>query len=177
MFERFTEQGRQVIVLSQQEARDLGHGFIGTEHLLLGVLGSGVGLGSRILTEAGLDHDALLDEIVARVGRGTGGGIDGEALAAIGIDLDRVREAVEASFGPGALDRPRCGGAIPFTSRSKKALELSLREARTLGHGSIGTEHLVLGLAHDGLGAELLAERGLTLARLRELVRDAAAAA
>jgi ATP-dependent Clp protease ATP-binding subunit ClpA len=172
MFERFTEQARQVVVLSQEEARALGHPFIGTEHLLLGVAGAGAGLGPKILADAGLAHDALRTEVVARVG-----GIDRDALATIGIDLDRVREAVEESFGPGALDPPSCGGRIPFTARSKKALELSLREAIRLDQRAIGTEHILLGLAHDGLAAELLAERGLTLERIRDLVREALAAA
>ena len=111
----------------------------------------------------------LRREIVARVG-----GIDRDALATIGIDLDRVRERVEESFGAGAVDPPSCEGRIPFTAKAKKALELALREAVHLERRGIGTEHILLGLAHDGLAAELLAERGLTPARIRDLVRAAA---
>ena len=169
MFERMTGQARQVVVLAAEEAGGLDHAFIGTEHLLLGLAGSAAGLGTRILGDAGVEHDMLRREIVARVG-----GIDRDALATIGIDLDRVRERVEESFGAGALDPPSCEGRIPFTAKAKKALELALREAVHLERRGIGTEHILLGLAHDGLAAELLAERGLTPARIPDLVRAAA---
>jgi ATP-dependent Clp protease ATP-binding subunit ClpA len=176
MFERFTDQARDVVVRAQDEARVLGHGFIGTEHLLLGLLDAG-GIGGRVLGDAGLEAGELRREIAALVGRGPAG-IDGDALAAIGIDLDRVREAVEASFGEGALESRRPGGRIPFTARAKKVLELALREAKHLGHNSIGTEHILLGLVRaEGIAAELLGARGLTPERVRELVREALAAA
>jgi ATP-dependent Clp protease ATP-binding subunit ClpA len=176
MFERFTEQARDVVVRAQEEARALGHGFIGTEHLLLGIVG-GNGVGARVLADAGLDAGELRSEIAALVGRGPAG-IDGDALAAIGIDLDRVREAVEAAFGEGALEARRPCGQIPFTARAKKVLELALREAKHLGHGYIGTEHILLGLVRaEGIAPELLGRRGLTPDRVRELVREALAAA
>jgi ATP-dependent Clp protease ATP-binding subunit ClpA len=87
---------------------------------------------------------------------------DAQALSAIGIDLDAVREAVEATFGPGALDPepPKGCARIPFTPRAKKVLELSLREALRLQHNYIGTEHILLGLIRegDGIAARILAE-------------------
>lgn len=172
MFERFTEQARHVVLLAQHEARSLGHGSIGTEHLLLAVAGAPRGLGPRLLGDHGVQRDELRREIVQRVGA-----IDRDALATIGIDLDRVREAVEATFGPGALERTR-GGAIPFTANAKRALELALRESQALRADCIGAEHILLGLTRCGdLAAELLAERGLTHDRVETLVRAALTAA
>ena len=183
MFERFTEDARRAVVLAQEEAVALRHGWIGTEHVLLGVLRAG-GDGARLLAGFGVDAAGVRDDVVRIVGRGEDD-IDRDALATLGIDLDAVRERVERAFGPGALSRRgRCrrGGAGPAASRSraraKKALELTLREAISLGERDLRGEHLVLGLLRegDGVAARVLAERGVTLAAARERVagRDAA---
>jgi ATP-dependent Clp protease ATP-binding subunit ClpA len=165
MFERFTDRARAVTVDAQLAARRLGHGHIGTEHLLLGLL-QGDGVAARVLAGLGVTAAAVEREILAEVGRGPLGVGDAEALGAIGIDLDEVRRRMEAVFGPGALHwhpDPRCrrgrlrpGGHIPFTPRSKKVLELSLREALALKHNYIGTEHLLLGLVREGEGLAML---------------------
>jgi ATP-dependent Clp protease ATP-binding subunit ClpC len=138
MFERFTDRARQVIVLAQQEARDLGHNYIGTEHILL----------------------ALVDE---------GHGVAARALEAMGISGDAVRQQVEEIIGRG---QGASEGHIPFTPRSKKVLELSLREALQLGHHYIGTEHILLGLLRegDGVGAHVLVDLGADLNRTRQEV-------
>jgi ATP-dependent Clp protease ATP-binding subunit ClpA len=178
MFERFTKDARAAVVAAQEEAAALRHGWIGTEHVLLGVLVTG-GDGARLLTGFGVDASGVRDDIVRIIGRGEDD-IDSAALATLGIDLDAVRERVERAFGPGALSRPRgCGeGRLPFTPRSKKALELSLRESLALGAGEIRGDHLVLGLLHegDGVAAQILAARGVTLDAARSKVqgRDAA---
>ena len=182
MFERFTDDARQAVALAQEEAVALRHGWIGTEHVLLGVMRSG-GDGARLLAGFGVDPDGVREDVVRMVGRGDEG-IDPEALAALGIDLDEVRERVERAFGPGALIRRRpcrrgiLGPHIPFTPRAKKALELALREALSLGQRDLRGEHIVLGLLRegDGVAARVLTERGVTLAAARERVagRDAA---
>src|SRR5207253_1399764 len=118
MFERFTERARQVVVLAQDEARALKHNYIGTEHLLLGLLREKEGLGARVLESLGVRLPAVRDEVERIIGQG-----------------DEV----------GA-------GQIPFTPRSKKVLELSLREALAFGHSYIGTEHLLLGIVAEGEG-------------------------
>ena len=97
MFERFTDRARRVVVLAQEEARMLDHNYIGTEHILLGLIHEGEGVAAR-------------------------------ALTALGISLDATRQAVEDIIGRGT-QAP--SGHIPFTPRSKKVLELSLREALT----------------------------------------------
>jgi ATP-dependent Clp protease ATP-binding subunit ClpA len=166
MFERFTDRARKATVDAQVAARDLGHGYIGTEHLLLGLLQAG-GIAARVLGGLGVTAAAVERQVLAEVGRGPLGPGDAEALGAIGIDLEEVRRRVEAAFGPGALQwRPGrgCGrsklppfaGRTPFTPRAKKVLELSLREALALKHNYIGTEHILLGLVREGEGLAML---------------------
>jgi ATP-dependent Clp protease ATP-binding subunit ClpA len=164
MFERFTDRARNVVVDAQVQARRLGHGYVGTEHILLGLL-QGDGIAARVLGSLGVTSEAVEREVLAEVGRGPLGSEDAAALGAIGIDLDEVRRRVEASFGPGALHWrpgggcrriPLIGGHIPFTPRAKKVLELSLREALALKHKYIGTEHILLGLIREGEGLAML---------------------
>ena len=181
MFVRFTDDAREAVTAAQTEAGILRHGWIGTEHVLLGVLATDGG-GAR-LAGCGVDAAGVRDDIVRMVGRGDDD-IDPAALATLGIDLEAVRERVERAFGPGALSRRgRCrrGGVsmrLPFCPRAKKALELTLREAISLGDRDLRAEHIVLGLLRegDGVAARLLTERGVTLAVAREKVagRDAA---
>jgi ATP-dependent Clp protease ATP-binding subunit ClpC len=137
MFERFTDRARRVLVLAQDEARLLRHDFIGTEHLLLGVLGEGESTAA-----------ALLD--------------------AVGVTLVAVREAVVATIGRGDERAPACENP-PFTPRTKKALELSLREALELGHDEIAPAHLLLGVLRqgDGVACEVLIALAVDLAELR----------
>jgi hypothetical protein len=138
VFERFTDRARTVLVLAQEEARLLNHSFIGTEHILLGLI-----------------HE--------------GDGVAAKALRTFGISLEAVREKVEETIvvsGAAPMAPP------PFTPRAKKVLELSLREALQLGHHSIGTEHLLLGLVREGEGvaATLLISLGADLGRVRQEV-------
>jgi ATP-dependent Clp protease ATP-binding subunit ClpA len=182
MFERFSDEARQAVALAQDEALELRHGWIGTEHLLLGLLRAG-GDGARLLTGFGIQLASVREEVLAVIGPGEED-IDREALATLGIDLDVVRERVERSFGRGALSRRGgCGRGIlgrqvPFTPRAKKALELTLREGIALGARELRGEHLVLGLLRtdDGVAAKVLQKHGVALdtARARVQGRDAA---
>ena len=183
MFERFTDAARRVVVLAQDEARTLRHHYIGTEHLLLGVLGEEEGVAAATLRTFGLTVAAVRADVVRELASG-GPPSDAEALRAIGIDLDVVRARVEESFGPGALEhaghgcrrrrwRRRRGrttaGHIPFTPRAKNVLELALREPLRLGDRHLGTEHILLGLLREGegLAVQVLVERGVPPAHLR----------
>ncbi len=188
MFERFTDRARECVVQAQVEAGELRHGYIGTEHLLLGILREGTGVGARVLNHLGIDVGKARAEVVALIGQGPleTDENDAEALRAIGIDVEEVRRRIEETFGPGALDRRvrprwrrlgrgRCApisGHIPFTPRAKKVLELSLREAVALGHNYIGTEHILLGLVREreGIAAQLLQNRGAGDREIRQLV-------
>jgi ATP-dependent Clp protease ATP-binding subunit ClpA len=169
MFERFTDQARQVVVRAQEEARRLHAHHIGTEHLLLGLLDQDTPT-AAVLARHGLTRESTVAAIRAFTG---GEALDAAALGTVGIDLDAVRDSVEATFGPGALDVPRGTrepkGHIPFTPRAKKVLELSLREAIALKSKSIADGHIALGLLRegDGLAMKVLADRGVDPSGLR----------
>ena len=179
MFERFTTQARTVVTLAQQEARKLGRPNIGTQHVLLGILGTPGTAGLRALDALGI-RERDVREDVRRLDRDRSAfsDQDADALRSVGIDLDEVRRSVEQTFGSGALEAGASAAArswtghVPFTAGSKKALELALREAIHLGHRSIGTEHLLLGLVRDDtcLAARILAARGADRERVRAAV-------
>jgi ATP-dependent Clp protease ATP-binding subunit ClpA len=108
MFARFTHSARQVVVLAQGEARELRHDYIGTEHLLLGLLREGTGRGARALRRLGIELHTVRSEVIRMIGTGSFADDpiqDAEALRAIGIDLEEVRRQIEEAFGPGALER------------------------------------------------------------------------
>jgi ATP-dependent Clp protease ATP-binding subunit ClpC len=138
MFERFTDRARRVVVLAQEEARMLNHNYIGTEHILLGLIHEGEGVAAK-------------------------------ALETLDISLEAVRQQVEEIIGQGDQTP---SGHIPFTPRSKKVFELTLREALQLGHNYIGTEHILLGLIREGEGvaAQVLVRLGADLNRVRQQV-------
>jgi ATP-dependent Clp protease ATP-binding subunit ClpA len=101
------------------------------------------------------------------------------ALESIGIDLRQIRARLEETFGPDALSPPvrprrRPTDPRPFTPRAKNVLELGLREARQLGHGHIGPEHLLLGILREGRGlaARIITDAGLNPATLRRDILD-----
>ncbi len=186
MFERFTHQARTVVVQAQEQARQLKHDHIGTEHLLLALLDPAVGAAAAILAEAGVTTASVRSAVQQHVGqpRAALTDEDAEALRAIGIDLERVLARLEETLGSAALTpvgaparrrflrrrRPvRLGGHIPFTGSSKKVLELSLREALALRSRSIEAEHILLGLLREGQGlaARVLAQQGVDLKQLR----------
>ena len=165
MFERFTAPAREVVTAAQHEARALGHDYLGTEHLVLGMLGDEEGLAGGVLRRLGVTHDVVRTDVLTMVGTRAPRGLDADALATIGIDLDEVRRRVEDAFGPGALERTRAGCPdLRFTPKSKRALEEALRAATKRGDGFIGTEHVLLGVlrVRDSVGAAILRERGVT---------------
>ncbi|MGY1593134.1 Clp protease N-terminal domain-containing protein [Geodermatophilus sp. SYSU D00708] len=180
MFERFTTDARETVVRAQHEARELRHGTIGTEHLLLALFDLPWTPTAQVLGRHGLTREQVVAAVTALVGRDD---LDADALRAVGIDLDAVRDRVEATFGPGALDeRPggrAKGGHIPFSPRAKKVLELSLREAVAQRSRTIREGHIALGLLCEGQGlaVKVLHDRGVDLAALRRDLEATLAAA
>jgi ATP-dependent Clp protease ATP-binding subunit ClpA len=118
MFERFTDTARHVVVQAQDDARELGHGYIGCEHLLLAAAGTDEPVGA-VLRDQGVTPERIKAEILRTSGPGQtadpAGGLDAEALASIGIDLDVVRARIEAAFGPDALTR-----ALPVARQRRR---------------------------------------------------------
>jgi ATP-dependent Clp protease ATP-binding subunit ClpC len=134
-FEKFSERARRVLTLAQEEAQRFNHSYIGTEHVLLGLVREEEGVAAKVLTN-------------------------------LGISLSKVRSAVEFIIGRG--EKPSTG-QIGLTPRAKRVIELAIDEARQFGHNYIGTEHLLLGLLHEGEGvaAGVLDSFGVTLERAR----------
>lgn len=149
MFERFTDRARKVLVLAQECAHEHKHSFIGTEHLLYGLAAEGAGSERGVAASVLSELKITPEDIANKMGEIIGGG------------------AVEFTGNP------------PFTPRSKKVLELGLREALQLGHSYIGTEHLLLGLVREGegAGATILAQLGANFGELRNRVLEAMGAA
>jgi ATP-dependent Clp protease ATP-binding subunit ClpC len=140
MFDRLTERARKVISLARQEAQRFNHEYVGTEHLLLGLVKEGSGVAANVLKN-------------------------------IGVELKRIRLEVEKMVKSGP-DLIKAGSQLPFTPRAKKVLELSLEEARHLGHNYVGTEHILLGLLkeEEGVAARVLQGLGLRPDDVREEV-------
>jgi len=138
MYGRFTERAQKALYFAREEAKDASYPYVGTEHLLLGLIREGEGVAAKV-------------------------------LAAIGLDADKVRSAVaqivEAGKGP-VMDEPA------LTPRTKRVLELSVDEARRMGHNYIGTEHLLLGLVREGEGvaAHILNAYGADYRKVRAMV-------
>ncbi|TRZ95468.1 ATP-dependent Clp protease ATP-binding subunit [bacterium] len=141
MFNRFTERARKVIILAKEEARRFNHDYIGTEHILLGLIREGEGVAAAVLQK-------------------------------LGVSLENIRLEVEKLVQPGPTTQ--IIGDIPFTPRAKKALELAAEEARSLGHNYIGTEHILLGLIHEGEGvaSQVLLNLGMDLSTARNEVME-----
>jgi ATP-dependent Clp protease ATP-binding subunit ClpA len=147
MFERFTAHARRAVVTAQEEARELNHNYIGTEHILLALL---------------RHPDALPNEESA---------IAPAVLEEFGMSREGVREEVIDKVGIGKGKAK--SGHIPFTPRAKKVLELALREALQLHHTYIGTEHLLLGLIREDEGVAVqIMRKHVDLLALRAAVLD-----
>jgi ATP-dependent Clp protease ATP-binding subunit ClpA len=172
VFERFHQDARRAVSRAQHEAVRAGQGRIGCEHLLLGLLAE-PGPAAAALTAAGLEPATLRNQL-PRGPLAEPDPLDADALASIGIDLDQVRRAAEATFGPGALDRARLTrarrpGPMCLTAESKKALELALRAAQRLRHREITGGHLLIGIIDQGHNRALglLGESAIDPAGLR----------
>jgi ATP-dependent Clp protease ATP-binding subunit ClpC len=133
----FTPRAQQVLALARKEADRFHHNYVGTEHLLLGLINLGQGVAVNVLQK-------------------------------MGLDLETVRAAVEKQVGKGPAAKPT--GNIPYTPRVKKVLALAGKEARTLNHSYVGTEHILLGLLRegDGVAARVLKSLDVDIERCRE---------
>ena len=138
----FTPRAQQVLSLARKEAERLHHNYIGTEHILLGVIKLGQSVAVNVLEK-------------------------------IGLDLNTLRSRIEEEVNPGPDSKPT--GNIPYTPRVKKVLNLAVKEAQSLKHSYVGTEHLLLGLLREGEGvaARILKELDLDVERCRhEILKE-----
>jgi Clp amino terminal domain, pathogenicity island component len=197
MSRRITGEGRLVVMLAGEQARRLGHGFLGCEHLLYG-LASVDSQAGTVLRARGITPQRYEEEFVNLVGPhrplGAGGAatdpFDREALAAIGIDMDVVRERIEAAFGPGALTRtdnqrvrrrfgrPRRAGIpsghLPLTRRAKKCLGRALCHEQVRHSRQLVPDEIALAVlaTNRGVAPRILSALGTSAPDLRaEILR------
>jgi ATP-dependent Clp protease ATP-binding subunit ClpC len=133
--DRFSKRARKVLTMAQEEAQRLNHNYIGTEHLLLGLVKEDQGVAIKVLRE-------------------------------LSVEPMQVIKAIERAVGKG--DRPPYGKPT-LAPRTKRVIELSVEEARLMGHQYIGTEHLLLGLVREGEGiaVNVLRSLGVSLDKVR----------
>lgn len=144
MYERFTDRARKVMQLANQEAQRYNHEYIGTEHILLGLIKEGSGVAANVLKNLDID------------------------LPAVRVEVERIVRAV-----PTDADK-LLPGKLPQTPDAKKVVEYAIAEARDLAHNYVGTEHVLLGLLRqeEGVAAQVIMNLGLTLDMVREEVRE-----
>jgi ATP-dependent Clp protease ATP-binding subunit ClpC len=137
MMNNFTPRAQQVLALARKEADRFNHNYVGTEHLLLGLIKLGQGVAVNVLQK-------------------------------MNLDLETVRLEVEKKVGTGTENQ--LAGNIPYTPRVKKVLALAGKEARSLNHSYVGTEHILLGLLREGEGvaAQVLRSLDVDIDRTRQ---------
>jgi ATP-dependent Clp protease ATP-binding subunit ClpA len=167
VFGRFSEPAHRVLDLARAEADRFGHRYLGSEHVLLGVLAAGQSRAAGVLRAAGVELIAaraalarLADRRVVPAPRPS----DAELLGALGIDLAAVRRDTEQAFGFRAVGeatwrvtrrRGWRGGRVVWTPLcgppflAKHAVQLASEQAHALGHGQVQPEHLLLGVLED----------------------------
>ncbi len=142
MMNNFTPRAQQVLALARKEADRFNHNYVGTEHLLLGLIKLGQGVAVNVLQK-------------------------------MGLDLETVRMEVEKQVGSGP--ETKMAGNIPYTPRVKKVLALAGKEAKSLNHSYVGTEHILLGLLREGEGvaARVLKNLEIDIERTRnEILKE-----
>jgi ATP-dependent Clp protease ATP-binding subunit ClpA len=173
VFERFTTLAKRAIVASEEAAVWMGHDFIGTGHLLLGLAGT-AGLAGEVLRQHGVELSRARAETARQLAAAgvpaTGGQWAKDALSRIGIDVTEIQRQADGTFGPGVFRFPRPA----FSPRAKDALGLTLREASALGHERIDTEDLLLGLLaeREGAAIPILSALGVDAGAVRQAVLD-----
>ena len=138
LFDRYTERAKRALMFAHEESRKLNHDYIGTEHLLLGLVREEQCVAAKI-------------------------------LSSMDVDVAKARTGVENVTARG---KQSVVGNINLTERGKKAIEHAAEESRLMGHGYIGTEHVLLGLVRDGkcTGAQVLSGLGVGQAKVRSAI-------
>src|SRR6185312_3347802 len=149
----FTPRAKKVLELSLREALNFGHNYIGTEHILLGLVREGDGVAATVLHNQGVDLKALRDAVVALLPPGEP------------AEARLMRRWLRRRGAPSAPDEPR----------TTTATDASLDEARRLaGNAAVGSHHLLLATLSDptSAAAKALGNLGIDLERAREALRD-----
>jgi len=157
------------LLAGTEEARRLGHNYVGTEHVLSVLIRDPDGRATRVLAALDVTTDSVKRELACWLGdTPEDAKIDPHALATLGIDFEAVRARLERTFGPGALERTR-SGCLGICPRLKMALASSLAQA---GHERLRDEHVLLGLLSTpgSVAARVLGKLGVSPADVQAAV-------
>jgi ATP-dependent Clp protease ATP-binding subunit ClpA len=193
-FDKFTDRARKALSLAQEEAQRFQHTYIGTEHLLLGLVREGEGVAAKVLSNLGVELKDVRDTVMERLIQMPGseltererqvltlvarGYTDKQIADNLYVSEQTARKHVSRILDKLGLSRHEViigrgdrlvRGEIGLTPRAKKVIELAVDEARRLNHPAIGTEHLLLGLVREGegLAVGVLESLGVRLERVR----------
>src|ERR671914_470793 len=153
MFERFTDRARRVVVLAQEEARMLNHNYIGTEHILLGLIQEGEGVAAQVLVKLGADLNRVRQQVIQLLSgyqgkepASSGTGAPGEAAPSSSPVLDQ--------FGRNLTQQAREGKLDPVIGREKeieRVMQVLSRRTKNnpvlIGEPGVGKTAVVEGLA------------------------------
>jgi ATP-dependent Clp protease ATP-binding subunit ClpA len=170
----YTSRAKKVLELAMSGAKRLNDNYVGSEHLLLGLLSEAKGIAAQVLVDSGV---SLTNPRVANltiIHRGSRQEAGGETLETSSVS--EPPDVLWAGRSSGALEsvNPRASGAFNFTERVRRVLGEARNMAAALGHPYVGTEHELLALlSDDGIGSTVLQNLGLDLSQASEAVRRA----
>ncbi|WP_416968444.1 Clp protease N-terminal domain-containing protein [Streptomyces sp. 4F14] len=178
MFERFTQDAREVVRGAVDRCEEAGARTIGVEHLLLTLLEREGSRGAFALAALGADRwrDSVREELAEARRRAGLSRAEADALAGLGIDVAEIVSRVEEAHGVGALsgdgrDKGWWSGRRSFGREAKDVLERSLRIAVAHRDRHIGDEHILLAVTvMPGVSGEVLADRGVTYEALTRVL-------
>jgi ATP-dependent Clp protease ATP-binding subunit ClpA len=133
-----SDQAKQVVIGAIEEARGLNHNYVGTEHLLLGLLRQGESAAAQVLADMGVTLESARAEVQLLLGAA-----DRPALEKAG---PRRQGGISGTTGGGSRH------ARPLSDRARKVLAFANQEAQRFNHEHVGTEHILLGLVKEGSG-------------------------
>lgn len=144
-YSKFTDRARQVMLLAHREARKKNHDWVSPAHVLVGLVSEGIGMAAHVLKGFGLAED-MVDQV-----RKVAAFHEPDGPASVGLERD-----------------------IRPTMACENLVLLALEEAANLGHGHVGTEHLLLGLLRqeEGVGYLVIKDLGLDKTAVRKRVLD-----
>jgi len=151
-----TPRAKKVIEYAMEEARKLNHNYVGTEHILLGLIGVRDGVAAQVLKNLGLTAEGIRQEVLNLLAHGIKGADQAE----------RGGSESRGSIPPVPVSHDtKIGGSMyaKFTDRARKVMQLANQEAQRFNHEYIGTEHVLLGLLREGHGVAANALRNLDI--------------
>ncbi len=151
---QLTPRGKRIIDLAYDEARQFGNNYIGTEHLLLGLIREGEGMAGLVLANVGVELAAARKQV--------------QLLQ----DANPINKSAEARTGTQGMDGGSAAPAQPYSAAARAALGVARTEAEAKGNPEVGTAHLLLALLQspDSLAGSILADAGITIEQVRQRI-------